>query len=132
MYAPRLALFSFRTCRLLLVGQASEAGGALHRCSILRDVFLKDVTTRLLLKAHRLLVSLGRDDNGARIKVWSCKDTDEGRRQPSLLRSLDCFPGKQDAAEIAQMAAHPAWPLLVYAIGLANGTILLLRADTGM
>lgn len=54
-----------------------------------------------------------------------------GRKQPALLRSLDCFPGKQEVTEISHMAVHNSWPQLVYALGLANGTIILLKADTG-
>ena len=96
------------------------------------EVFSHGMTAIYLLKANRLLLSIGRDDNVARLKAWSCKDSDGGRKQPSLLRALDCFPGKQDASEITQMAVHDAWPQLLYAIGLANGTVLLLWADTGI
>ena len=75
-----------------------------------------------------MLVSLGRDENGPKIKAWNCGSSN---KPPVLLRALDCFPAKQDATEISLMAVHNSWPQLVYALGLANGNVILLRADTG-
>lgn len=75
-------------------------------------------------------MSLGKDSNGFRLKAWSCKDVD-GSTPPSQLRAIDCFAGKQSSAEINQVAVHSAWPQIVYALGLATGEVLLIRADTG-
>lgn len=77
------------------------------------------------------MVSLGKDSNGTRIKAWSRPKDSSHTNQLTQLRAIDCFTGKQSHSEVKQMTVHNAWPQLLYALGLADGSILLIRGDTG-
>ena len=83
------------------------------------------------LQDENILVTLGKDEGGPKIKVWSCQDPQPNDRPPALLRTLDCFVTKQGNPDVSQLAVHNSWPQLVYALGLSDGSVTLIRADTG-
>lgn len=78
-----------------------------------------------------LLIGVGKDTSGWKIKVWRCDDARADTREPALLRTIECFIGKQSTGEISQMAVHTLRSQLVYAVGLQDGNIHILKADTG-
>jgi hypothetical protein len=80
-------------------------------------------------QGRNLLVTLGKEDAGTKLKVWSTEDTG---RAPSVLRTIDCFGGKHAEAGVTELAVHNSHPQLVYALGLSTGYVLVLRADTGV
>lgn len=88
--------------------------------------------SKTILQTHTLLITLGQEDNTTHIRVWNVESWGKLAKAPVLLRTLDVFTGKQAAAEVTLLALHEGtWPQLTYAVGLASGTVLVLRADTG-
>ena len=82
---------------------------------------------------HKLLLTLGRDDAVVSLKVWNLEAWAKTAKAPPLLRTIDCFGGKSPEADVSQLAVHEGtWPFVTYAVGLANGHLYVLQADTGM
>lgn len=79
-----------------------------------------------------LLVSLGQDDTASHFKVWSIDSWAKTAKSPTLLRAIDVFAGKHAEAQVTQLAIYEgSWPQLTYAVGLASGFVLIVKADTG-
>ena len=79
-----------------------------------------------------LLITLGKDEATTNLKVWNPDSWSKSGRGPVLLRTVECFDGKHSEAEVTQLAiSEGSWPKLTYALGLSNGHVSVLQADTG-
>ncbi|BDA46644.1 Vacuolar protein sorting-associated protein 11 homolog [Coccomyxa sp. Obi] len=88
------------------------------------------------LKAHKLLITLGKDDTTAastKLKVWNLEGIPAGG-SPALLRTIKAFPaaGKAPEVEVTGLQVHEAvWPRFSIAIGTSASHIHLLRGELG-
>ncbi|KAK9806296.1 hypothetical protein WJX72_009074 [[Myrmecia] bisecta] len=86
------------------------------------------------LKRQKLAVTLGTDVASlasTTLKFWNLEgSSSRSSAAPPCLRAIKCFTAKQPEAEITALAAHEeVWPHMTLALGLANGSIYLLRGD---
>ena len=89
-----------------------------------------------LLQKEALLITLGQDEapNTANLKVWNLEgQAKSSTATPPLLKSLRLFTPKQPEAPVTAVAVQEEnWPQMTLAIGLANGSIYVIRGDVGM
>lgn len=91
-------------------------------------------SVKFLLK-EKLLVTLGHDEGASPIsvKVWNLEGQPKSSTtSPPCLKALRLFTPKQPEAEITALAVHEErWPIMSLAVGLASGSVYVLRGDVG-
>lgn len=88
------------------------------------------------MQKEKLLVTLGHDEGAApvNLKAWNLEGQPKSSTaSPPCLRTLRVFTPKQPEAEVTAMAVHEeSWPTMTIAVGLASGSVYVLRGDVGM
>ena len=88
------------------------------------------------VQREKLLITLGHDEGAApvNLKVWNLEGQPKSSTaSPPCLRTLRMFTPKQPEAEVTALAVHEeSWPTMTIAVGLASGSVYVLRGDVGM
>ena len=87
------------------------------------------------VQKEKLLVTLGHDEGASPIsvKVWNLEGQPKSSTaSPPCLKAFRLFTPKQPEAEITALAVHEErWPSMSLAVGLASGSVYVLRGDVG-
>lgn len=96
---------------------------------------VKSVDFVAYLDREKLLITLGHDEGAApvNLKVWNLEGQPKSSTaSPPCLRTLRMFTPKQPEAEVTALAVHEeSWPTMTIAVGLASGSVYVLRGDVG-